>query len=323
MPTPKYSLGHNGISQTNLLPNTYKYSQKDSSVRVNLLSEKGRIKMCDTRSKTEIWLIGFTSDEILGSKLPTTRQVLSLLFHLVRNTTPRTKVADAAVTVVKSVSNFWQKAGIPTLTDKNIKSRIIQLYERYCKLRKSISKKTETQKENVKKFSDSLDDLFDIAVEDVETKLKNEEDLQFLQLQRNGGHGSLGSVDRKQDQKNRRVAERKEAEKRRKDAAAKHNVSLLENPVKDNSDSEVEYSDDDPEFKVSQRAKKIKILTPEVTAALDRSKTSSRNATYVLTSAAKSLNFDLQDISLSKNTVHRKRISNAEVSVKEIKKTSR
>ena len=127
--------------------------------------------MCDTRSKTEICLIGFTSDEILGSKLPTTRQVLSLLFHLVRSTTPRTKVTDAALTVVKSVLNFWQKAGIPTLADKNVKSRIIQLYERYCKLRKSISKKTGTQKENVKKFSDSLDDLFDIAVEDVETKL--------------------------------------------------------------------------------------------------------------------------------------------------------
>ena len=78
----------------------------------------------------------------------------------------------AALTVVKSVLNFWQKAGIPTLADKNVKSRIIQLYERYCKLRKSISKKTETQKENVKKFSDSLDDLFDIAVEDFETKLK-------------------------------------------------------------------------------------------------------------------------------------------------------
>ena len=81
--------------------------------------------MCDTRSKTEIWLIGFTSDEILGSKLPTTRQVLSLLFHLVRSTTPRTKVTDAALTVVKSVLNFWQKAGIPTLADKNVKSIII------------------------------------------------------------------------------------------------------------------------------------------------------------------------------------------------------
>ena len=34
-----------------------------------------------------------------------------------------------------------------------------------------VSEKKETQKENAKKISDSLDDLFDIAVEDVETKL--------------------------------------------------------------------------------------------------------------------------------------------------------
>ena len=71
-----------------------------------------RAALCETRSKTEIWLIGFTSSEILGSELPMTRQVLSYLFHIIKQTNPKPSESDASLTVAKSVFFFWAKIHI-------------------------------------------------------------------------------------------------------------------------------------------------------------------------------------------------------------------
>ena len=38
-----------------------------------------------TRSENELWLIGQTVDQLIGKKLPTTKQVLKLFFHLHKN----------------------------------------------------------------------------------------------------------------------------------------------------------------------------------------------------------------------------------------------
>ena len=92
--------------------------------------------MCETRSKTEIWLVGFTSSEMLGSKLPTARQVLSYLFHIIKQTKPKTSVSDASLTVAKSVINYWQKAAIPTKHQGDVKKKICELYTEWEHVKK-------------------------------------------------------------------------------------------------------------------------------------------------------------------------------------------
>lgn len=52
---------------------------------------------------------------------------------------------------------------------------------------------------------------------------------------------------------------------------------------------------------------KIDIMTPELAAALDRTGTSSRNATFILAAAASSLGHNVNEINLSHSTIHKSR----------------
>lgn len=49
-------------------------------------------------------------------------------------------------------------------------------------------------------------------------------------------------------------------------------------------------------------------MTPALACALDRTNTSSRNATYILAAAASSLGLNVNDINMSSSTIHRSRI---------------
>lgn len=61
------------------------------------------------------------------------------------------------------------------------------------------------------------------------------------------------------------------------------------------------------------------MITPALAAALDRTQTSSRDATYILAAAASSLGFDINDINLSASSIHRKRIRLRKKVAREVK----
>ena len=64
-----------------------------------------------TRSKTNLWLIGATSKNILGAGLPTNEAVLKyFFFHKDKGFT----IKDRAKDTVQKVLSFWGKAKIPT-----------------------------------------------------------------------------------------------------------------------------------------------------------------------------------------------------------------
>lgn len=68
------------------------------------------------------------------------------------------------------------------------------------------------------------------------------------------------------------------------------------------------YSDEVPSYHQPKR-QKITILDENVALALDRTRTSSRSATYILAAASTSLGLDLDDVKLSHSTIHRARIN--------------
>lgn len=49
-------------------------------------------------------------------------------------------------------------------------------------------------------------------------------------------------------------------------------------------------------------------MTPALVCALERTNTSSRNATFILAAAASSLGLDIKDVNMSCSTIHRSRI---------------
>jgi hypothetical protein len=70
-----------------------------------------------------------------------------------------------------------------------------------------------------------------------------------------------------------------------------------------------------------QRLHVVNIITSELASALDRTKVSDRNATYLLSAAAKSLGFDPRDLALNKESVRLARRQNRKDITSEIKKT--
>lgn len=63
------------------------------------------------RAKSQIYLIGHSSQQITGSKLPSNHQVLKSIFYNMRNV--GLTFSDAAKLTLKEVFVFWEKGYLP------------------------------------------------------------------------------------------------------------------------------------------------------------------------------------------------------------------
>lgn len=146
------------------------------------------------RDRSRIYLIGFSSHQITGSKLPSNLQVLKSLFYNIREV--GLNIRDAAHLTLAEVNLFWEKARIPSQLKKNAVLKVEKLYNEWRALKKKASQTGKSQEEKVLAFKSKLDDLFDIAAADVLSQLTNEEDIQFLTHQRiKGRSGHMGGVE--------------------------------------------------------------------------------------------------------------------------------
>ena len=164
--------------------------------------------MADTRSKTQIWLLGHEEFEITGSKLPSYRQVLKVFFHY--HKTLKKTIHESSRLVIKQVLQFWKKARIPTRLEKHAIQKLESLYDKWIKLKKNASRQTDTQKKKENEFIENLENLFDIAHMDALMIMKIKEDRDFLLAQREKGRkGCMGQVDMVLAAKETRAIKRK------------------------------------------------------------------------------------------------------------------
>lgn len=102
---------------------------------------------------------------------------------------------------------------------------------------------------------------------------------------------------------------------------------MTENATAQLTSSEESSSDDDaddaclllgPSAKKSCRGRPSSMVTPEVAAALDRTRISNRNATYVLAAAAQSLGHNPADMAINRESIRQARRRNREKIAREI-----
>ncbi|KAG7161288.1 hypothetical protein Hamer_G016356, partial [Homarus americanus] len=155
-----------------------------------------RRSMESTRSKTEVWLIGQHITEITGAQLPSRGDVLRLFFH--GHNEHKKTVNDSASEVAASVISFWNKARIPTITEKSIGRKVVDLFLMWKGLKKNCTRTTDTQRKKEETFCDELEDLFDVAHPKAMQLLTIKEDRAFLAAQREKGRrGVMAGVDKK------------------------------------------------------------------------------------------------------------------------------
>lgn len=168
------------------------------------------------RSNTEIYLIGFEKSQILGSKLPTIKEVLQLFFYHVR--TQNTSIRQSASLATREAILFWEKAKIPTRKEQHCIDKLLKLYEEWRIVQKSSKSrnKTEVHRKNESDFETKLNHIFDIAHSNANKKISKEGQI-FLENQRSEKRvGSLAGIDKKAMQKEQRKNDRIDAKREKK-----------------------------------------------------------------------------------------------------------
>lgn len=167
------------------------------------------------RSDTDYYLIGSEQSDILGAKLPTLRQVLTVfLFH---HHSENMSLRYSSKLTIEKVKLFWNKSGVKTREDNHCIEKIEADYREWQNIKKSKARKSQRQNEIVDAFVRKLDLMFDIAHAKAIENCKYVEDKEFLIAQRQAERtGSIGGMDRKTFQKEKRRTDRLEKEENRK-----------------------------------------------------------------------------------------------------------
>ncbi|GBM39742.1 hypothetical protein AVEN_66914-1 [Araneus ventricosus] len=125
-----------------------------------------------------IYLIGSECHQITGCKLPSNRQVLSVLFYNLHEV--KLSIRESANLVVRECLIFWEKARIPTRATPHCVEKMMKMYNHWRNLQKSACRRSETQEENESNFISNLNNLFDIAHVNALEIIKNEENRKFF-----------------------------------------------------------------------------------------------------------------------------------------------
>ena len=270
-------------------------------------------------------LIGNITNQIIGAKLPSNRQVLSVLFFNIR--TVKLSIKESATLVVKEVLIFWEKGRIPTKRIDHCVEKVISLHKEWQDLQKRLNRESDVEARKRKEFLDKLDDLFDIAHENALNIIKIEEDKQFLLMQRKKGRpGSMAGTDRKFKVSAERKQERidRETERRKRtyeeieqnvttqfsslsssDSENEENSQHSNNPADAQTDPSDVVTESEPSASIVRGT--LDFFTPRLSEALDRCKISDRNAVYLLMAAAEAFNYNKEKLIINRTSFQRRR----------------
>uniref|UniRef100_A0A2S2RA28 Uncharacterized protein n=1 Tax=Sipha flava TaxID=143950 RepID=A0A2S2RA28_9HEMI len=198
-------------------------------------------------TKDGIFLVGDVQHPINGSKLPSNGQVLAVLFYNIREV--KLTINESANLAVHECVIFWEKARIPTKSLPNCVKKLVDLHQVWRGLQKNAKKTQDVFKQHQQAFTDSLNNLFDIAHADALQLIKIEEDKIFLKHQREPGRvGYLGGVDKKLSDKEKRAQLRATEEENRRMKYLSASNSLVSNePVEDDLFSISDENIDSPD----------------------------------------------------------------------------
>lgn len=79
------------------------------------------------RESKYIFLIVYSLNQIVDSKLPSNKQVLSVLFFNMREV--KLNLHHSATLVIQETIIFWRKARIPTRTEQKCVKKLEDLYQ--------------------------------------------------------------------------------------------------------------------------------------------------------------------------------------------------
>ena len=263
-----------------------------------------------------------TSDEILGSKLPSRGQSLAYFLH--RHQSLKETVREAANRTVEKVEEFWTRARIPTQDKGRAAKKVEALFDEWKRLKKNKNRTSTTQTGNEDAFKKRLEDLLDIAHGDAMSLITIPEDRAFLLAQREPGRrGTMAGADMALDSQEKKKRRRDDAEeKRRGKASEEAEVAADQVELASSTSSSSESSPlrgavgPGPSTSTAtpspRKRGRTTVITPQLSAMLDRNKLSDRSAMMVVTETARTLGHSIEGLALNRSTIRRQRMTHRE-----------
>lgn len=270
-----------------------------STTKINLRSQQ-----------PNIYLIGNVIPQLLGSKLPSKKEVLGVLFFHTR--TLKLQVRKSAIMVANEILTFWDKARIPTRGKDKIVTEVEKLYQEWRNLNKSATKRGPLHTAKEEKFVEELDNLFDIAHVNALTRMAVPEAIDFLLAQRQKGRpGSMIGIEK------RRLEREEPEDERRKRAATEISTSATvqftssTEPSVNGSDHGMELEMDvlPSTSKVVKRGSQP-FINERIVSVLDKCKISDRNAMHLMAAVAEGLGHNVSNLVLNRSSIRRYRTAN-------------
>lgn len=270
------------------------------------------------RRETDIWLVGGRKSHLIGSRLPSKREVLQVYFHL--HLSEGKTVRESSSALSDMILDYWNRARIPCKFKKHLILTLEKLVNNWQKLKKNKEnkkKRSKTLEDQETIFAASLDALFDIAHPKALELIQVQEDRDFLLAQRETGRrGMMQGVDMNLARKEKRMQERQEAVSNRRDREVERKAAINSATcIVDSSDSDPESTPSDEPAGESDhgatsdvKRARTSVVSPSLAAALDRAKVSDRSATYVLAEAARSLGHEIDSFNINRSSVRRDRM---------------
>lgn len=110
----------------------------------------------------KIAMIGDVSHQIVGTKLPSNRQVLEVFFYNMRFVGLDSK--ESSRLTIDAVLIFWQQARTPTREPHKCATKLLKLHDDWKNIKKTkVDKMNSAMKQKHDTFISTLDNLFDIA----------------------------------------------------------------------------------------------------------------------------------------------------------------
>lgn len=270
-----------------------------------------------TTTKRNVYLVKIYENELMGSRLPSNGQVIGRFLHFHQKM--KKTIRESAAKVINEVNGFWLKAHIPVKAPQHSTKKVEKLFEEWKSLKSHRKRTTAGHKEKEQTFVNNLEDLFDIAHADALTTMRVQEDIEFLHAQREKGRrGCMGPLDKVFVKKEGRVNRRRNRDYNRlkkREAKKEASTSQVVLTSSSSSTSASEDSDNDiipgavegtPPSSHPKRAR-TNMISPGLAAALDRTKVSSRSATFILTEAARSFGHNVAEFNINHMSIHRRR----------------
>lgn len=146
--------------------------------------------------REKYYLIGYASNQLTGSKLPSKKEVIKVLFFNWR--VVNMSLRESAKLVIEELLIFWDKARIPTREKQHCIAKLEKLHTEWTNLKKSCGRNTDNQKNKEKTWVESLEQIFDVAHANALELITVEEDKAFLISQRQDGRtGHMYGIDYK------------------------------------------------------------------------------------------------------------------------------